>query len=144
MASKPQSFKLDTKKKTITIYTNVEQNAQEKYLIELYLKDGYSVLIGEKKTKSVDDMRAEMNKDKTALAEFNKLYEDKDKGGFFEACKYYSNWKKEKAVEKMRKEMDGSAELAEFDKAYAGDEKQGYAQARKIYLAWKKANSKKK
>ena len=95
MASKPQSFKLDTKKNTITIYTNVEQVESEKNLIQMYLNMGYQPLVGEKKTITVKEMRAEMKDDEQALKEFNETYKSKEKDkGFFGACKVYSNWKK--------------------------------------------------
>lgn len=95
MACKPQTFKLDNKKKTITIYTNVEQVESEKTLIEYYLKMGYAPLMGEKKSKSVAEMRAEMKDDEQALKLFNDTYKSKEKNkGFFGACKVYNNWKK--------------------------------------------------
>ena len=93
MAHKPTSFKLDEKKKAIIIYTNVEVEA-EKSLIELYLKSGYAPMFSEKKSsKTVKDMRKELSADEEALKKFNEIYEQKN--GFFDACKFYSNWKKE-------------------------------------------------
>ena len=97
MAHKAQSFKLNEKDKVITIYTNVEQPESEKTLLEFYLGKGYIPKLEEKKpTKTVKDMRKELAADEEALAAFNKAYESKDKknGGFFEACKIYTAWKK--------------------------------------------------
>lgn len=94
MARRAQSFKLDTEKKTITIYTNVEAVEAEKNLTEFYLKQGYSPLFEVKKaTKTVKEMEAELKKnDADAYAKFIEAY--KQKNGFFDACKIYSDWKK--------------------------------------------------
>ena len=93
MAHKATSFKVDDKKKVIILYTNVEAPAGEKTLIEFYLGKGYTPMFEEKKpAKKVEDMRAELKGDKETLDKFNEAYDKKD--GFFEACKIYSEWKK--------------------------------------------------
>ena len=93
MAKQAKSFKLNADKQTITLYTNVEQSAAEKTLIEFYLNKGYTPLFDEKKKgKSVDEMRKEM-KGTDALTQFEKAYAEKN--GFFNACKIYNAWKKE-------------------------------------------------
>ena len=92
MAHKPTSFKLNEKKKTIVIYTNVEANA-EKTLIDFYLGQGYAPMFEEKKpSKKVDDMKKELKADPETLAKFEAAYEQKN--GFFDACKIYAEWKK--------------------------------------------------
>jgi hypothetical protein len=103
MAKKPQSFKLDSKAKTITLYTNVEQNETEKALIEFYLMQGYTPLFeAKKKGVSVADMRKALAEDETKLEEFNKLY--KEKNGFHDACRVYTEFMKQKrAAEKESK-----------------------------------------
>lgn len=93
MAHKARSFRLDEKKKTIIIYTNVEEPA-EKMLIDYYLKAGYAPKMEVKKpSKSVNDMRKELEADPDTLKAFNAAYKAKGKG-FFEACKIYAAWKK--------------------------------------------------
>ena len=83
------------KKKAIIIYTNVDGNEAEQKLIDFYLERGYTPMVGEKKKGiTVKEMREDMEStDKNALAEFNKLYAEKN--GFHSACKYYTKWKKE-------------------------------------------------
>lgn len=95
MAHKAKSFKLNQKKKVIVIYTNVDEPA-EKPLVDYYLNAGFSPMFDEKKpTKSVADMRKELEADKNALKAFNDAYGNKeDKKAFFKACKIYSDWKK--------------------------------------------------
>lgn len=93
MAHKAKSFKLNEKKKVIVLYTNVEVPA-EKPLIDYYLNAGFSPMFEEKKpTKSVAQMKKELSADANALKAFEDAYKDKD-GGFFKACKIYSEWKK--------------------------------------------------
>lgn len=93
MAKKAESFKVNAEKKTITLYTNVEQTTAEKNLIEFYLNQGYSPLFEEKKKGvSVSEMRKAL-KGTDKLEEFEKAYKEKD--GFFKACKIYTSWKKE-------------------------------------------------
>ena len=104
MARKPQSFKLNEKNKSIILYTNVRIPA-ENDLINFYLDRGYAPMYEEKKdTVKVEDMRKAMKDDKKALDEFNAIYakkvgknatkEEKKSAGFFGACKYYNEWKK--------------------------------------------------
>lgn len=94
MAHKAKSFRLDEKGKAIILYTNVEEPA-EKVLVDFYLNAGYKPKFEEKKaSKTIADMRAELKADEEALKKFNAAYKNK-KGGFFEACKIYTAWKKE-------------------------------------------------
>lgn len=94
MARKFESFKTNEKKKTITIYTNVEADAAEKEIREWYLSQGYRPMKEEKKAGvTVEEMRAELEKDKAALEAFNTAYAEKERG-FFKACKIYMDWKK--------------------------------------------------
>lgn len=111
MAKKAESFKLVAKTKTIILYTNVEQNDAEKTLIEFYLNNGFSPMFAEKKQgKSVEEMRAEMKKakDDETLKKFNDTYGNKkDKKAFFNACKVYNQWVKDKkAKEKAEAEAE--------------------------------------
>ncbi len=95
MARKVGSFKVDTKKKIITIYTNVEASAAEKELKEWYLSQGYEPKTDIKKQGvTVEQMRKELAKDEKTLAAFNAAYAEKN--GFFNACKIYTGWKKNK------------------------------------------------
>lgn len=100
MARKAETFKVNAKKQTITIYTNVETAKAELATIEFYLKQGYTPMYEEKKpTKTVKEMRAELEKnDAEAYAKFNEAY--KEKNGFFNACKIYSDWKKKNSKKK--------------------------------------------
>lgn len=100
MAKKAESFKLNTTKKTITLYTNVEQTSAEKTLIEFYLNQGFIPMFEEKKKgKTVDEMRKELtDKDTDKLSEFEKAY--KEEKGFFKACKIYNTWKKDQNTKK--------------------------------------------
>ena len=96
MAHKAKSFKLTKDKKTkkdiIVIYTNVEEPG-EKALVDYYLNAGFMPMFEEKKpTKTVAEMRKELEADKNALKAFDDAYSEK--GGFFKACKIYSDWKK--------------------------------------------------
>lgn len=102
MAKKTQSFRIDEKKKVIVVYTNVETNAAEESLKAFYLNNGYKPLLEEKKKGiTVKEMQKKLQADEKALAEFNELYNCKDKqalenkkGGFHAACKYYNEWLK--------------------------------------------------
>lgn len=89
---KPQSFKLVEETKTIIIYTNVEQGAEQN-LITFYLGQGYKPMMEvKKKGKTVAQMRNDLAEDKETLAKFNAAYDKK--GGFHTACKIYAEWKK--------------------------------------------------
>ena len=94
MARKAETFKVNTEKKTITIYTNVKAVEAETITIRFYLEQGYTPLYEEKKaTKTVKEMEAELKKnDAEAYAKFIEAY--KQTNGFFNACKIYSDWKK--------------------------------------------------
>ena len=93
MAHKPKSFKLNEKKKVIILYSNVRL-PEETDLNNFYLSNGYTPMYEEKKaTKTVKEMEAELKKnDAEAYAKFLEAY--KEKNGFFNACKIYSDWKK--------------------------------------------------
>lgn len=93
MAKKPQSFKINEKKKEIILYTNVEQNIAEKELIKFYLTSGYSPKMEEKKKSiKVAEMRKQMKSDPKTLELFEKTYKEKD--GFHKAMKIYSDFVK--------------------------------------------------
>lgn len=105
MAKNAQSFKVDSKKKVIVIYNNVEQAEGEKTVIEFYLKQGYTPKFQDKaKSKTVAEMRKELEKnDKEALKRFDEAYAKKEEikdgnkvkvNGFHEACKVYNDWVK--------------------------------------------------
>lgn len=93
MAKKAQSFKVDNKKKVIVIYNNVEQTDGERTVIEFYLKQGYTPKFDDKaKSKTVAEMKAELEQDEEALANFKNAYAEKN--GFHNACKIYTDWVK--------------------------------------------------
>lgn len=96
MAHKPQSFKLVEKKdgkKYIVLYKNVRL-PEEEALTSFYLKEGYIPMYEEKKpTTKVADMKKALKADPKALEEFETIYATKGTG-FFDACKYYNDWKK--------------------------------------------------
>lgn len=96
MAHKPESFRIDEKKKVIVLYTNETQSDAEKTLIQSYLMGGYTPKMEEKKpAKTVAEMKKELSADENALKEFEAIYKSKAKGkGFFGACKYYGEWAK--------------------------------------------------
>ncbi len=103
MAHKAESFKLDEKKKTIVIYTNVEVKAEQP-IVEYYLSNGYAPSFEEKKPpKTVADMRKELAADEETLKAFNAAYDSKAKDSFFKACKIYTAWKKEHKAPKKKK-----------------------------------------
>jgi hypothetical protein len=142
-AKKVQSFKLDEAKKTIVIYTNVAQSETEKMLIELYLKAGYIPMIDTKSGLSVEQMRKELDKtDKKALAEFEKIYSEK--GGFHNACKYYTKWKNENKIKAIREELKTYEEAAKEFERLLGKEYEGFKDASLYYRKWKKENTAKK
>lgn len=98
MAKKAESYKLNEKKKEIIIYTNVEASKAEIEAREFYMKNGYTVKFEEKKPpKTVAEMKKELSVDEEALKKFQELYDTKggEKPGFFLACKFYADWKKE-------------------------------------------------
>lgn len=102
MAHKPQSFKLVEKKdgkKYIVLYTNVRL-PEEEALTSFYLKEGYIPMYEEKKpTTKVADMKKALKADEEALKKFDELYKSKD-NGFFEACKFFNDWKKNNSNKK--------------------------------------------
>lgn len=72
---------------------------KEMEVVKKYVALGFEVKEAPKqKTKSVAEMREELSVDADALKEFNKLYQAKavkgEKAPFFQACKYYNDWKK--------------------------------------------------
>ena len=114
MARKPQSFKLNEAKKIIILYTNIRIDA-ENDLINFYLDRGYAPMYEEKKPSvKVADMRKDLKADKEALDKFNAIYggtyegDDAD-AGFFGACKYYNEWKKNKAKKKDEAKAEATA-----------------------------------
>ena len=102
MARKADSFRVVEKGKKIIVYTNVEMTEAEEKLFNTYVKLGYTPLFEEKKpSKTVEDMRKELSADKDALKQFEEIYNKKKKKGdkstpFFDACKFYQQWAKEK------------------------------------------------
>lgn len=101
MPKAPESFKVNAKNNTITIFTNVETNAAEQTLIEFYLNKGYAPLMGiKKKGVSVAEMKKALKKDEEAYNEFMRLYKSKENiivngkelSGFHAACRYYNEW----------------------------------------------------
>lgn len=104
-----KSYKLDDKKKVITIYTNAteEEKAKEKELREFYLLNGYKPVLTEKKTLTVAKMKKDLSGDKEALAKFEKLYAEKTteknpkfgETGMGKATKFYNDWKKKNKAE---------------------------------------------
>ena len=104
MAHKPQSYKLDEKKKVIVLYDNVKPSPVEELMINCYLDKGYKVKIETKKPSvKVAQMREELKEDIEALNKFNELYALKVskeelaagvKSGFHQATKFYTDWKK--------------------------------------------------
>jgi hypothetical protein len=102
MARTAVSYSVNTKKKTIVVYTNVEQPEAERNLIRVYVESGYKVLFGEKKAgMTVDKMRKAMKDDEKYIKEFNEWYEQ---GKFFEACAVYSEFAKKQKEAKKNKE----------------------------------------
>lgn len=93
--ARANSFKVDIKKKKIVLYKGIEPDASEKSVIEFYLSNGYIPLFEEKpKSKTVAEMRKELEAAPEKLEEFNAKYAEK--GGFHNACKVYTKWVKDK------------------------------------------------
>lgn len=107
MSKKTETFRVNTKKNTITLYTNVKEIPAEKVLIEFYLNQGYTPLVEEKKKgKTVQEMRDELKaNDMTAFEQFETEYNKKGdkKTGFFAACKVYNTWKKAQKKKEQEK-----------------------------------------
>lgn len=92
MAKKAESFKVNAEKREIIVYKNVKQSPAEKTLMEIYINQGYTVKLAEKKKGiTVEEMKKEL-KGTDKLVEFENAY--KEKNGFFKACKIYNAWKK--------------------------------------------------
>lgn len=112
MARKQKAYSVNTAKKVITLYSNIKQTDADKMVIDTYIRNGYVIKQTEKKTITVKQMRKELSVDEKALNEFNALYDkdtEKDEAiGFHQACKYYTNWKKEQ--EKKKKESKKTTE----------------------------------
>lgn len=124
MAHKADSFKLNTKKKAIILYTNITPSPAEQMAIDSYLKQGFTVLFEEKKTVSVADMRKALKESKCGpvLELFNDAYNKKTdtsnfkESGFYAACAIYNNHMK---YMKMREALKEKPEaLEELEKAY--------------------------
>ena len=93
--AKAKSFKVDTKKKAIILYKGIDPDVSEKNVIEFYLGNGYMPKFEEKaKSKTVAEMRKELEAAPEKLEEFNAKYAEK--GGFHNACKVYTKWVKDK------------------------------------------------
>lgn len=130
MAKKPQSFKVDTKKNIIVLYTNVKADESEQFLIDFYLNKGFMPRMEEKKKgKTVEEMKKDLNKKE--LDNFEKLYQEKN--GFHNACKYYNACMK---ANKMRKDLN-EEQIKEFDRLFF--EKDGYDKAFEYYNKCMKA-----
>lgn len=100
--AKAKSFKVDTKKKKIVLYKDIEPDTSEKAVIEFYLSNGYMPMFEEKpKSKTVAEMRKELEAAPELLEKFNAEY--KQKGGFHSACKVYTNWVKSKKEQEKQK-----------------------------------------
>ena len=96
MARKEKGFRIDTKKKVVTLFSNIERTEADEMIIDTYVRNGYKLKVEKKITISM--MKAELKKDKTALAEFERLYTLNEEGGalgFHRACQFYTKWKKE-------------------------------------------------
>lgn len=105
MARKSKSYRVDTKKKILIMYSNVKQTSEDKFIINTYIDNGYKLKV-EKKT-SIEDMRKALEKDTQALEEFNRLYDLNEEGGalgFHRACQFYTKWLKDKKDKKNKKE----------------------------------------
>ena len=93
--------KANYKVKGNTVIANVAALTEaELAVVKKYLALGYALKEASKqKTKTVAEMREELAVDAAALKEFNKIYATKavkgEKAPFFNACKFYNNWKKE-------------------------------------------------
>lgn len=107
MAKKTLSFKVNLEKKEIILYSNIQSSEAEKTLIEYYLNRDFTPKIKEKKKgETVEEMRKALKKDKEALEKFNNIYSKKEnytytkkgkeesKEGYFGACAFYQEWKK--------------------------------------------------
>lgn len=114
----PESFVIDEKKKIIMLYKDVIATETEKYLIEIYLKNGYSPRIADKPQKEgIPEMEKTLSqydkKHGTNYANiFSGIYRPTEKGGdtyeysypvgkeaeqtsgFFGAIAFYNAWKK--------------------------------------------------
>ena len=92
--------KANYKVKGNTVIANVSALTDEELaVVKKYIALGFELKEAPKqKTKTVAEMREELAVDANALKEFNKLYSAKAVKGetapFFNACKYYNNWKK--------------------------------------------------
>lgn len=105
MARNQKAYSVNTEKKVITIYTNIKQTEADKMMIDTYIRNGYVLKASEKKTITIAQMRKELKDDENALKEFEALYSKKDidedeATGFHQACKFYTNWKKNKKKNK--------------------------------------------
>ena len=73
MPRKEKSFRVDTKKKAVILFSNIKQTKADEILIDTYVRNGYTLKVETKTTAAM--MRAELKKDNTALQELNRLYE---------------------------------------------------------------------
>ena len=73
MARKAETFKVNTEKKTITIYTNVKAVEAETITIRFYLEQGYTPLYEEKKaTKTTRKTTSKTASKKTTTSKTKK------------------------------------------------------------------------
>lgn len=141
MARTQKSYRVDKKNKKVILFTNVEQTAADKFVINQYVESGWT-LKAEKKV-SVEDMKKALKKESEfALEEFERLYNLNEKDGalgFHRACQYYTNFTKAKEYKKELKEKDKTA-LVEFEKLLEDLTDDGIKKAIKYFNQWKKEN----
>lgn len=98
MARREKTFSVNEEKKIITIWTNLEENAEDEKSINWYVRHGYTPKLAQKKPSvKVAEIREELKNAPDTLNEFNAKY--KEKGGFHNAMKFYNDWKKAQKAE---------------------------------------------
>lgn len=140
MARTQKSYRVDKKNKKVILFTNIEQTAEDKFVINQYVESGWT-LKAEKKV-SVEDMKKALKKVNGALEEFERLYnlnEEDGALGFHRACQYYTNFTKANEYKKELKEKDKTA-LVEFEKLLEDLTYDGIKKAIKYFQKWKKEN----
>lgn len=106
MAREKKSYSVSSKKLTITADV-ASLKKEDLEVVKNYIALGYKLVNKKiKSSKSIEEMRKELEADKEALEAFNKAYEEKTKKakkgekipfketGFGKACKIYNEWKK--------------------------------------------------
>lgn len=107
MAKVKSGIKVDTKRKIVTVYTNVRQTASDKKFIDIYVANGYT-LAEAKKPYSPRTKEMDKNIDKYADEKIKEEYQSaKDDTDFFGACSIYSKWEKDffKSLKKQAKDI---------------------------------------